>query len=216
MKALFGKPVAICLIVWFLGLSVAGCTNRGSQSSSVAVQKKVPRTANPEEEIWSRLKPPQQTHYFVLMRHALAPGTGDPPNFKLGDCSTQRNLSEEGRAQAKRTGQAFKQRNIEVKQVLSSQWCRCLDTAKLLDVGPVKPFPPLNSFFRDPSAKSEQTAQVREFMRKQEKTAGVTVMVTHFVNISALSGSGVASGEMVVMEVNRDDQLEVVGRIDAL
>jgi len=213
---------AIGLTLGIIGLSVTGCAHWGSQTSSPTIQGSATdqtqtetgtKSTDAEDRLWSQLQQ-AETHYFVLMRHALAPGTGDPPNFELEDCSTQRNLSEEGRVQAKRTGEAFQQRDIEVDQVLSSQWCRCLDTAKLMDLGPVKPFPPLNSFFRDRSTQSEQTAAVRQFMQKQEETPGVTVMVTHFVNISALSGSGISSGEMVVMAVNSDNQLEVVGRID--
>lgn len=166
-------------------------------------------------DLWSQLQQADE-HYFVLIRHALAPGTGDPANFQLDDCSTQRNLSEEGRSQARRTGEAFQQRNILVRQVLSSQWCRCLETAALMDVGDVEPFPPLNSFFRDRSTEPAQTAQVREFMLKQQDPSGVTIMVTHFVNISALSGSGVSSGEMVVMQVNDQDELEVIGELSPL
>lgn len=172
-------------------------------------------TTNSESDVWSKLQQ-AETHYVVLVRHALAPGTGDPANFELGDCSTQRNLSDEGRAQARRTGEAFKQRGVVVRLVLSSQWCRCLETAELMDVGPVEPFPPLNSFFSDRARGPAQTAQVREFMREQHDTQGVTVMVTHFVNIGALSEADVSSGEMVVMQVNDQDQLEVVGRINAL
>jgi hypothetical protein len=229
---------AIGLTLGMIGLSVTGCAHWGSQTSSPTIQGSATdqtqtetgtKRTDAEDRLWSQLQQ-AETHYFVLMRHALAPGTGDPPNFELEDCSTQRNLSEEGRMQARRTGEAFQQRNIEVDQVLSSrrlrrnqipapattvgQWCRCLDTAKLMDLGPVKPFPPLNSFFRDRSTQSEQTAAVRQLMREQEETPGVTVMVTHFVNISALSGSGVSSGEMVVIAVNPENQLEVVGRID--
>lgn len=222
MNLSFFQRTAIGLTLWIVGLSFTGCAHWRSQTSSPTrhgsltdqnpIETGTKRT-DAENHIWSRLQQ-AETHYFVLMRHALAPGTGDPPNFELGDCSTQRNLSEEGRVQARRTGEAFQQRNIQVDQVLSSQWCRCLDTAKLMDLGPVKPFPPLNSFFRDRSTQSEQTAAVRQLMREQEDTPGVTVMVTHFVNISALSGSGVSSGEMVIIAVNSDNQLEVVARID--
>ncbi|MGF1495607.1 MAG: histidine phosphatase family protein [Elainellaceae cyanobacterium] len=146
----------------------------------------------------------------------MAPGTGDPLNFQLDDCATQRNLSEEGRAQARRTGNAFREKNVAVQQVLSSEWCRCLETAELLDLGSVEPFPPLNSFFSDRSQGSTQTQRLREFMVNHPDTQGVTVMVTHFVNISAIAGSGVSSGEMVVMQVNDQDQLEVVGQIEKL
>ncbi|MFE4106123.1 histidine phosphatase family protein [Almyronema epifaneia] len=171
---------------------------------------------SPENRLWSLLQQ-AETHYFVLIRHAFAPGTGDPANFQLNDCSTQRNLSAVGQAQARRTGAAFKQRNIAVRQVLSSQWCRCLETAELMEIGTVQPFAPLNSFFGDRRPQGpQQTAQIRAFMREQTANAGVTVMVTHAVNITALSGASVASGEMVVIQVDRQNQLEVLGQIEAL
>jgi phosphohistidine phosphatase SixA len=173
-----------------------------------------PVAVDPGADLWSQLQQ-AETHYFVLMRHALAPGTGDPANFQLNDCSTQRNLSEAGREQARRTGAEFQQRGIVVSQVLSSQWCRCLETAELLGLGPVEPFVPLNSFFRDRSTAAAQTEQVRQFMREHPQTPGVTIMVTHFVNVSALGGAGVASGEMVVMQVTGDDNVDVVGRLEA-
>lgn len=146
------------------------------------------------------------------MRHALAPGTGDPANFQLADCTTQRNLSAAGREQARQTGAIFRQQEIVVTRVLSSQWCRCLETAELLALGPVEPFAPLNSFFRDRSTRDAQTAKVRDFMRAQA-TPGVTVMVTHFVNIAALSDRNIASGAMVILRLNDQDALEIVGQI---
>jgi len=209
MNCLFWQKIAIGLTALLIGIS--GCGQNNAQSSFPPSKNNMMT----EEHLWSQLQQPK-THYFVLMRHAIAPGSGDPENFKLGDCSTQRNLSQEGREQAKGTGEAFKRRNIEVEQVLSSQWCRCLETAELMDIGTVKPFPPLNSFFRDRSTKSEQTAQVREFMLQQTDESGVTVMVTHFVNISALTESGVSSGGIKIMALNRQEELTVVGEIDAL
>ncbi|MEB3211953.1 MAG: histidine phosphatase family protein [Leptolyngbyaceae bacterium] len=167
-----------------------------------------------ETDIWSRLQNADDTHYYVLMRHALAPGTGDPSGFQLNDCSTQRNLSEEGRDQARRTGEAFRENNVTVQRVLSSEWCRCLDTAELLDLGPVERFSGLNSFFQDQAKRPEKTAQLREFMLANQDEYGVTVLVTHFVNISAIAGSGISSGEMVVMQINDQDEPEVVDRID--
>ncbi len=125
--------------------------------------------------MWSHLQQAEH-HYFILIRHALAPGTGDPENFQLDDCATQRNLSVAGREQARRLGDALKQRGIAVKQVLSSQWCRCLETAELMAVGEVEPFPALNSFFRDRATEPTQTAQVRDFMRAQAAAPGITVM----------------------------------------
>lgn len=163
-------------------------------------------------DIWSRLQQPDNA-YFVLMRHALAPGTGDPANFQLGDCTTQRNLSEEGREQARQTGAAFRQGGVAVEKVLSSEWCRCLETAELMALGSVEPFPPINSFFQDRTTEAAQTAQVQQFMQDKTDTPSVTVLVTHFVNTAALSGSGIGSGEMVVMQVDDENQLAVVGEI---
>jgi phosphohistidine phosphatase SixA len=208
-------------------LSFFGCTNTHSQSSPPARDLPAPiaipdvsedvteaiASTDLSGDLWTQLQQ-QNTHYFVLMRHALAPGTGDPANFQLEDCSTQRNLSAAGREQAKRTGEAFKQRGIRVDCVLSSQWCRCLETAELLDIAEVEGFPPLNSFFRDRDREPQQTALVREFMRDRGDSRGVTVMVTHFVNVSALSNVNASSGEMVVMRVKEGDRLEVVGQIE--
>jgi len=175
----------------------------------------VPATSAAEGDILSRLRQ-ADTHYYVLIRHAIAPGTGDPANFQLDDCSTQRNLSEEGREQARRTGAAFREQNVTVQQVLSSEWCRCLETAELMDLGPVERFSALNSFFQDRSQGPERVQQLQEFMVNQRDDIGVTVLVTHFVTISAIAGSGVSSGELVVMQVNEDNEPEVVGQIEPL
>ncbi len=139
--------------------------------------------------------------YVVLLRHALAPGTGDPANFQLEDCSTQRNLSDEGRAQARQIGQAFRDRGVAVQQVLSSQWCRCLETAELMDVGTVIPYPALNSFFRDRRTAEAQTTETKQFFLTQE-TPGVIVMVTHQVNITGITDIVPRSGEAVVVQVD--------------
>ncbi len=161
----------------------------------------------PEEaEIWAKLQNAdvENETYAVLLRHAIAPGTGDPTNFQLDDCSTQRNLSEEGRQQARAIGQAFRDRNIPVKQVLSSQWCRCLETAELMNIGTVEPFPALNSFFRDRSTAETQTAQVTDYLKANQEGSGVIVMVTHQVNITALSGIVPRSGSAVVIQLDTD------------
>ncbi|MEL6334657.1 MAG: histidine phosphatase family protein [Cyanobacteria bacterium J06636_28] len=177
-------------------------------------QSEAPETiAVSEGDIWSRLRQ-ADTHYYVLMRHAIAPGTGDPPNFQLSDCSTQRNLSQEGIAQAQRTGDAFKENMVAVQQILSSEWCRCLDTGTAMDVAPIEPFPALNSFFSDRSREPKQTAAVREFMINNRDEPGVTVLITHFVNVGAIAGSSVASGEIVVMQVNEQNEPEVIATIE--
>jgi len=166
-----------------------------------------------EAEIWSQLR--QGQGYVILFRHALAPGTGDPANFQVDDCSTQRNLSDEGRQQARRTGAVLREQSITVGRVLSSQWCRCLETARLMDVGPVEPFPVLNSFFQDRSTEQSQTEQLREFILQNRETSGVTVMVTHQVNITAISNIVPQSGAAVVMRATASDEIELVGEISA-
>jgi phosphohistidine phosphatase SixA len=150
-----------------------------------------------------------------MMRHALAPGTGDPPNFRLEDCSTQRNLSAQGRAQARRIGEAFRRRGVKVARVLSSQWCRCLETARLMNLGAVEPFAPLNSFFRDRSTQTRQTTEVREFIAANRNTFGAIILVTHQVNITALTDIVPQSGESVVLRANQQNQVEVIGRIES-
>ena len=154
------------------------------------------------------------TGYVVLLRHAVTtPGTGDPNNFVLGDCSTQRNLSDEGRMQSALIGEAFRRRNIPITQLLSSQYCRCLDTARLMNAGDVIEAPMLNSFFEDRSTEPAQTAQLRDLILAHRGQVGVIVMVTHMVNITAISGEVPAMGGAVVMRANANDELEVAGEL---
>ena len=101
---------------------------------------------------------------IAIMRHALAPGTGDPANLEIGDCSTQRNLDDRGRAQARAIGEALRQQGITFDAVLSSQWCRTRETAELLHVGPVTEAPSLNSFFRDRSTRDDQTKATQDLI----------------------------------------------------
>jgi hypothetical protein len=100
----------------------------------------------------------------VLFRHARAPGTGDPPGFKIGDCATQRNLDEAGRAQARRIGQAFQSEGFRVGLVLASQWCRATQTAELAFPGLVTPEPAFNSFFDTPERGDDQTQEARAIL----------------------------------------------------
>lgn len=181
-----------------------------SETSSQSANVSAPASA--EEVLWTKLMNADEETYVVLLRHAIAPGTGDPANFQLDDCSTQRNLSDEGRQQAREIGKAFRDRNIPVTKVLSSQWCRCLETSELMDIAPVEHFPPLNSFFRDRSTAEPQTTQVKEYIAANETSSGVIIMVTHQVNITALSDFFPQSGSAVVMQSN-DGQLEILGQL---
>lgn len=166
-----------------------------------------------DDDLWLKLQE-QGELYAVLFRHAIAPGTGDPSNFTLNNCSTQRNLSSEGKAQAVRMGEAFKNRQINVTKILSSQWCRCLDTANLMNLGKVQPFPPLNSFFNKPNHSEEQTNQLRKFLLEETHQDGVIVMVSHQVNITAISDIFPRSGEGVVLHIQQNNnKIKVLGRI---
>ncbi len=149
---------------------------------------------------------------ILLMRHATAPGTGDPENFDLADCSTQRNLSEAGRMQARETGSAIRAADIpEITHVLTSQWCRCRDTARLLDLAPVQDLPSLNSFFEDRSTAERQSAETLAHLASLPQGAR-PILVTHQVNITALTGIVPRSGEIIVAEL-RNGALAVTGRI---
>lgn len=155
---------------------------------------------------WEALK---QDGAIAIMRHALAPGTGDPSSFVLRDCTTQRNLDERGRAQAQRIGRAFRERGVTFDAVYSSQWCRTLETAELLDLGPVIEAPALNSFFQDFSTRDRQTRETRALIARSE---GRLMLVTHQVNISALTGRSTRSGEVLVIRVV-DENVDVLGSI---
>ena len=187
-----------------------------TNSNAVSIEDSasiISQSTRSEAEIWSLLQ--QGTGYVVLIRHALAPGTGDPSNFQLDDCSTQRNLSDTGRAQAVRIGEAFESRQIPIAQVLSSQWCRCLETARLMDVGSIEPLPALNSTFYDPSAETERTDRIRELIIDNRNTPGTVVMVTHASNISAIAGTSVQSGGIVVLQADESEQINFIGQIEA-
>lgn len=143
----------------------------------------------------------------VLLRHAQTdPGVGDPPGFRLEQCSSQRNLSDDGRAQAARIGQWFKSRGLQPHAVKSSAWCRCIDTATLAFARHA-PWPALNSFFGGAERRDAQTAQLRAALAAIP-AGQFEVWVTHQVNISAMSGEGTAMGEGLVL----DARGKMVGR----
>lgn len=156
---------------------------------------------------WDALKEPGA---IAIMRHALAPGTGDPGAFKLDDCSTQRNLDARGRRQAEQTGAGLKAQGIAFDAVLTSQWCRTRETARLLDLGPVTDVPALNSFFQDFSTRDSQTRDTLDLLKKDQRRL---ILVTHQVNISALTGRSTRSGEIIVFRLTKEGEVEVTGSI---
>lgn len=163
-----------------------------------------------DEAGWELLK---QGGHVALIRHAEAPGFGDPADFRLGDCSTQRNLSAEGRAQAVRIGQAFARRGVQVARVLTSRWCRCIETAQLA-FGRYELFPALDSLHGRRERAGQQTAEVAALLAEAPRD-GVTVLVTHQANIAALTGAGAKSGEIVVAPLSADGTVEIAARLPA-
>lgn len=164
--------------------------------------------AGDDSKAWAALKAPGT---IVLFRHATAPGGGDPAGYVLNDCSTQRNLDEQGRTQARRIGERFRAQGIKVEAVLSSQWCRTRDTAQLAFPGLSKDAPAFNSFFSDRSNEASQTAAARRQLGAWRGT-GVLVVVTHQVNIAALTGISPASGEGIVLH-RQGRELAVAAKI---
>lgn len=160
-------------------------------------------------ELLARL---HQGNHIALIRHALAPGFGDPDNFKLGDCTTQRNLSQQGREQAVRIGIKFRQSGITEADVYTSQWCRCRETAELLSLGNPQPLPPLNSFFQNFERKAQQTDALGKWLEKQPLEKPL-ILVTHQVNITAFSEVFPSSGEIVVMRRDDNGSFQAVGSI---
>lgn len=163
-----------------------------------------------EQAAWAALR---SGGHIVLIRHAITePGVGDPPGFTIGNCSTQRNLSAQGRIDATRIGEAFRSRRIAVSEVLSSRWCRCIDTA-MLAFGKAKPVPMLDSMFNDREKPADE--KIREVFAWVEKNPapGNLVLVTHNQNIQALTGVSPASGDMIVVTPDQPGKFRVIGRI---
>ena len=164
-----------------------------------------------QAEMFERMK---SGGHILMLRHALAPGTGDPANFQIGDCSTQRNLDGRGREQASAIGKLLRSEGIASARVYSSQWCRCYETADLLAMGPVAELPALNSFYELTQDREPNLKALREFIAEQPYDGALVILVTHFVTISAIAAEGVASGEGVLLKLNTDAPFEIVGRLN--
>ena len=147
---------------------------------------------------------------LIFIRHAYAPGNGDPNNFNLDDCSTQRNLSKEGRKQAQLIGVFFKENKIQIDKVLSSEWCRCKETAEIA-FNDFSTISFLNSFYSSKFAKNK-TRQVEEFNKyiKKFKSRNNLILVTHYVFISEILNYSPSSGEIVVSDKN----FNIIGSIE--
>ncbi len=163
------------------------------------------------EDLWTLLKGGGQV---ILIRHAITtPGAGDPPGMRLDDCRTQRNLTDEGRRDARRVGEVFRARGIPVDRVLSSPWCRCLETGRLA-FGAAEPWQALSNLYGRSEARAEQVRQMRALVGERH-TGGNVVLVSHGSTISALTGVMPAPAEMVVVTPQGGGRFTVAGRLTA-
>ena len=155
-------------------------------------------------------KPAQEGNKIILIRHALAPVGGDPVGFNINDCKTQRNLNQTGIKQSKKIGELFKKNYIPIDQVLSSQWCRCKDTAKYA-FKKFKEFSALNSTFSAPYNENEtrQVKEIEKYLMNWKGEGKNLILVTHYSIITAITNAAPSSGEIVIADKN----LNVIGTI---
>lgn len=147
--------------------------------------------------------------YVLLMRHALAPGVGDPPGYSLARCETQRILNDEGQRQAVRIGQWLRTQGVAQAVVYTSAWCRCTQTAELLGFAPALVEPSLASFFDEPHLATAQNKHLQAFIAQalRVKKERALILVTHHVNILEFMGHNIGSGDMVLAHVNAQGRL---------
>ena len=155
---------------------------------------------NASEQAWDLT---QDGNKIILIRHSLAPGGGDPAGFKIDDCKTQRNLNKKGINQSKKIGKLFKKNKVLIDQVLSSQWCRCKDTAKYA-FGEYKEFTALNSTFQSPYNNNEgkQLKELYNYVKKWNGNGKNLVLITHYSIITAVTNAVPSSGEIVIADKN--------------
>ena len=149
---------------------------------------------------------------IVFIRHAIAPGNGDPDNFDITDCSTQRNLNDKGRAQSKIIGEFFKSNKILFDKVLTSEWCRCKDTG-IIAFGDIETFSALNSFYDQRFAKNKykQIQNLKKYI-KNRKSKKNLILITHYVVILEILNLGISSGEIIITNKN----FELIGNIKTM
>ena len=149
---------------------------------------------------------------LIFIRHAIAPGNGDPDNFDLKNCSTQRNISEKGIKQSEKIGLFFKINKIKIDKVLSSEWCRCKDTAEIA-FGKFQTYNALNSFYdkKFSANRFKQIEDLKKYIKSWDSNKNL-VLVTHYVVISSILNIGSSSGEIIISEKN----LEIIGSINTM
>jgi phosphohistidine phosphatase SixA len=155
--------------------------------------------ANSNEKLINSLK---EGGKLIFIRHAYAPGNGDPENFSLKDCTSQRNLSQKGIDQSKEIGLFFTKNKIPIDKVLSSEWCRCKETAKYA-FNNFETFDALNSFYdiRFEKNKTKQINDLKKYILSWNSKKNL-ILVTHFVVISEVLSTGSSSGEIIVSDQN--------------
>ena len=168
----------------------------------------IPVAAHAPDAGWALLR---DGGHIVLLRHAMVTGTTDPANFDIGSCATQMNLSARGKQQASKIGALFAARAAPIERVLSSRYCRCLDTARIAFETEPEPFAPLDLLKGDDAQKAAQIAAIMKEIRAYSGSAKL-VMVTHLEDIVALTGVSPREGEAVVVEP-QGDGLRVLGRV---
>lgn len=179
--------VIVALVVWVASASAAPAT----------------------ESVWQALRAPGSV---VVLRHSYAPGAFDPPTARLEDCTTQRNLDESGRAQARRIGEAFRKNGVAVGTVLSSARCRCLDTARLAFEREPQPWAPLQGALNDAERRQRQLGEIRKTIAAH-RDGRPLVLVTHGSVVTDLTGLNIRMGAFVVMRHEADGRHAVVGRL---
>lgn len=155
----------------------------------------------------------RQPGRVLLLRHANAPGFGDPPQFALGDCASQRNLDAAGRAQARRLGERLRALGVSKARVYSSQWCRARETAELLGLGPVEPLPTLNSFFERPQERQQIIGGLRAFLAAQPVDGGPLILVTHQVVVNSLTEASAPSAGGSLFRLNGTGSPQWLGAV---
>jgi broad specificity phosphatase PhoE len=167
-------------------------------------------SARAQEDAWKLLREPD---HVAFMRHsATSGGAGDPPGFRLEHCATQRNLTDAGRAQAERTGQALRANGIEFARVLTSPWCRCRETARLVAGAEAEVMEALSNLVGRSEHRTAQVQAIRAYLARLDANTRV-LFVTHGIVISALTGLNPAEGEMVIARIGDGGQTAVAGRL---
>lgn len=214
MKMRFKKPMHMMLILMLaFSTLLAACTGNKDEEPGIEPQENLPEDADNVEAAWRALA---GDGAVLIMRHAIAPGSGDPPGFRLDDCSTQRNLSDEGRTQAAGLGELLRSKDVRITKVMSSPWCRAIDTARSMGFTEIEVSNALWNLFYDPSDSEEKVSEARDLIRNW-RGPGVLLMVTHGETLKAVTdaSSYPPAGWSVVVQPDPETSLGMrfIGRI---